>query len=294
MLCRRIGCHDYCSKQASTLYNAWHTCSHIDGIGKLQKYNSYKVSNTIHFFPNKAIFNHNGFLRLTSLDLGSFLQYCYVSDIKDWELLGMPVSRQDIQEPRHKMFIQNANPQQPCRHEFLLRGRPYRGELPSVAGKVLLRCWWCSGISIQDASNQYFLLSYKYYDLPYCTYCVVLDIIFCFIYLAPSLLVYLCKLSVVHHINRPKSLWSDMLWIRFVQNFNNSYSESTFYRFCYVRTSPGFLLYPDTPAKMETTSQEAFCFRPVPRPDRVKGRSVNSIISYLFWDKQPLLVQCWQ
>ncbi|XP_035035073.1 uncharacterized protein si:dkeyp-69c1.9 [Hippoglossus stenolepis] len=81
----------------------------------------------------------------------------------------MPVSRQDIQEPRDKMFIQNANPQQPLRHEFLLRGRPYRGELPSVAG---------------------------------------------------------------------------------------------------------FLLYPDTPAKMETTSQEAFCFRPVPRPDRVKGSHI--------------------
>ncbi|XP_030294338.1 uncharacterized protein LOC115594410 isoform X2 [Sparus aurata] len=36
----------------------------------------------------------------------------------------------------------------------------------------------------------------------------------------------------------------------------------------------GFLLYPDTPAKMETTSREAFCFRPVPQPDRGKGGHV--------------------
>ncbi|CAB1431690.1 unnamed protein product, partial [Pleuronectes platessa] len=35
------------------------------------------------------------------------------------------------------MFIQNANPQQPRRHDFLLRGRTYRGELPSVAGFLL-------------------------------------------------------------------------------------------------------------------------------------------------------------
>ncbi|XP_051256636.1 uncharacterized protein si:dkeyp-69c1.9 isoform X2 [Dicentrarchus labrax] len=33
----------------------------------------------------------------------------------------------------------------------------------------------------------------------------------------------------------------------------------------------GFLLYPDTPAKMETTSREAFCFRPVEQRDRDKG-----------------------
>ncbi|XP_049448708.1 uncharacterized protein si:dkeyp-69c1.9 [Epinephelus fuscoguttatus] len=33
----------------------------------------------------------------------------------------------------------------------------------------------------------------------------------------------------------------------------------------------GFLLYPDTPAKMETTSREAFCFRPVSQQDRGKG-----------------------
>ncbi|XP_071316512.1 uncharacterized protein [Trachinotus anak] len=36
-------------------------------------------------------------------------------------------------------------------------------------------------------------------------------------------------------------------------------------------TVAGFLLYPDTPAKMETTSREAFCFRPVPQQDRGKG-----------------------
>ncbi|KAM7398007.1 hypothetical protein PAMA_006064 [Pampus argenteus] len=39
-------------------------------------------------------------------------------------------------------------------------------------------------------------------------------------------------------------------------------------------TVAGFLLYPDTPAKMETTSHEAFCFRPVTQPDRGKGKHV--------------------
>ncbi|XP_030602675.1 uncharacterized protein LOC115792328 [Archocentrus centrarchus] len=36
-------------------------------------------------------------------------------------------------------------------------------------------------------------------------------------------------------------------------------------------TVAGFLLYPDTPAKMETTSREAFCFRPIPHQDTGKG-----------------------
>ncbi|XP_040007023.1 uncharacterized protein si:dkeyp-69c1.9 [Xiphias gladius] len=36
-------------------------------------------------------------------------------------------------------------------------------------------------------------------------------------------------------------------------------------------TVAGFLLYPDTPAKMETTSREAFCFRPIPQQGRGKG-----------------------
>ncbi|XP_065818745.1 uncharacterized protein si:dkeyp-69c1.9 [Labrus bergylta] len=36
----------------------------------------------------------------------------------------------------------------------------------------------------------------------------------------------------------------------------------------------GYLLYPDTPAKMETTSQEDFCFRPAPQQDRGKGDCV--------------------
>ncbi|XP_037124804.1 uncharacterized protein si:dkeyp-69c1.9 isoform X1 [Syngnathus acus] len=36
-------------------------------------------------------------------------------------------------------------------------------------------------------------------------------------------------------------------------------------------TMAGFLLYPDTPAKMETTSREAFCFRTVPPRDGVKS-----------------------
>ncbi|XP_044227082.1 uncharacterized protein si:dkeyp-69c1.9 [Thunnus albacares] len=39
-------------------------------------------------------------------------------------------------------------------------------------------------------------------------------------------------------------------------------------------TVAGFLLYPDTPAKMETTSREAFCFRPVTQPHRGKGEDV--------------------
>nr|XP_046266385.1 uncharacterized protein si:dkeyp-69c1.9 [Scatophagus argus] len=39
-------------------------------------------------------------------------------------------------------------------------------------------------------------------------------------------------------------------------------------------TVAGFLLYPDTPAKMETTSREAFCFRPVPQRNRGKGNHV--------------------
>ncbi|XP_068456266.1 uncharacterized protein si:dkeyp-69c1.9 [Clinocottus analis] len=35
-------------------------------------------------------------------------------------------------------------------------------------------------------------------------------------------------------------------------------------------TVAGFLLYPDTPAKMETTSREAFCFRRVSQQDQGK------------------------
>ncbi|XP_034745340.1 uncharacterized protein si:dkeyp-69c1.9 isoform X1 [Etheostoma cragini] len=40
-------------------------------------------------------------------------------------------------------------------------------------------------------------------------------------------------------------------------------------------TVAGFLLYPDTPAKMETTSQDAFCFRPVSQHDRGKGDHIT-------------------
>ncbi|KAE8287520.1 hypothetical protein D5F01_LYC13565 [Larimichthys crocea] len=36
-------------------------------------------------------------------------------------------------------------------------------------------------------------------------------------------------------------------------------------------TEAGLLLYPDTPAKMETTSREAFCFKPIPQPGGGKG-----------------------
>ncbi|XP_069002507.1 uncharacterized protein [Embiotoca jacksoni] len=38
-------------------------------------------------------------------------------------------------------------------------------------------------------------------------------------------------------------------------------------------TVAGFLLYPDTPAKMETTSRQAFCFRPAPQQNRGKGHT---------------------
>ncbi|XP_042355722.1 uncharacterized protein si:dkeyp-69c1.9 [Plectropomus leopardus] len=37
----------------------------------------------------------------------------------------------------------------------------------------------------------------------------------------------------------------------------------------------GFLLYPDTPTKMETTSQEAFSLRPVSQRDRGKGENIT-------------------
>ncbi|KAG7217270.1 hypothetical protein INR49_027814 [Caranx melampygus] len=40
-------------------------------------------------------------------------------------------------------------------------------------------------------------------------------------------------------------------------------------------TVAGFLLYPDTPSKMETTSQEAFCFRPFPQQDRAKENTAG-------------------
>ncbi|XP_067350362.1 uncharacterized protein si:dkeyp-69c1.9 isoform X6 [Channa argus] len=35
-------------------------------------------------------------------------------------------------------------------------------------------------------------------------------------------------------------------------------------------TVAGFLLYPDTPSKMQTTAQEAFCLKPIPQ-NRGKG-----------------------
>ncbi|XP_023277173.1 uncharacterized protein LOC111666168 [Seriola lalandi dorsalis] len=50
----------------------------------------------------------------------------------------MPVSQQDSEEPTDKMFIENANGRHPrCHHEFFQRSRPYRGELPTVAGFLL-------------------------------------------------------------------------------------------------------------------------------------------------------------
>ncbi|XP_068188256.1 uncharacterized protein si:dkeyp-69c1.9 isoform X1 [Antennarius striatus] len=47
-------------------------------------------------------------------------------------------------------------------------------------------------------------------------------------------------------------------------------------------TVAGFLLYPETPTKMETTSREAFCFRPVPqrhKEDLVAHSSLESCCS---------------
>nr|XP_043898532.1 uncharacterized protein si:dkeyp-69c1.9 [Solea senegalensis]XP_043898533.1 uncharacterized protein si:dkeyp-69c1.9 [Solea senegalensis]XP_043898534.1 uncharacterized protein si:dkeyp-69c1.9 [Solea senegalensis] len=42
-------------------------------------------------------------------------------------------------------------------------------------------------------------------------------------------------------------------------------------------TVAGFLLYPDTPAKMETTSREAFCFKVVPQ--QVRGKAPGNYIT---------------
>ncbi|XP_062289480.1 uncharacterized protein si:dkeyp-69c1.9 [Scomber scombrus] len=52
-------------------------------------------------------------------------------------------------------------------------------------------------------------------------------------------------------------------------------------------TVAGFLLYPDTPAKMETTSREAFCFRPITQPHRSKGEHVALNSQQEFLRSQP-------
>lgn len=44
----------------------------------------------------------------------------------------------------------------------------------------------------------------------------------------------------------------------------------------FFSTSAGFLIYPDTPIKMETTSHKAFSFRPVPQQDGGKGQLSSS------------------
>ncbi|XP_074467981.1 uncharacterized protein LOC141753327 isoform X2 [Sebastes fasciatus] len=49
----------------------------------------------------------------------------------------------------------------------------------------------------------------------------------------------------------------------------------------------GFLLYPDTPAKMETTSREAFCFRPDSQQDRDKGDHITSNTQQEFQRSHP-------
>ncbi|KAK2828634.1 hypothetical protein Q5P01_019668 [Channa striata] len=72
---------------------------------------------------------------------GSCCTSCVLSSYKtsnDLELLVMPVIHQHSQEPTEKMFIENASLQPPRRHhELFLRSRPYRGELPTVAGLLL-------------------------------------------------------------------------------------------------------------------------------------------------------------
>lgn len=57
-----------------------------------------------------------------------------------------------------------------------------------------------------------------------------------------------------------------------VYNFDiDVYGNSLPDSLCFDLASPGLLLYPDIPAKMETTSQEAFCFKYIPQQVRVKG-----------------------
>ncbi|CAJ1063960.1 uncharacterized protein si:dkeyp-69c1.9 [Xyrichtys novacula] len=64
----------------------------------------------------------------------------------------------------------------------------------------------------------------------------------------------------------------------FVKNFNLQHPRRHYELFLPSRpyrgeppTVAGFLLYPDTPAKMETTSREAFCSRPALQQERGKG-----------------------
>ncbi|XP_034540389.1 uncharacterized protein si:dkeyp-69c1.9 [Notolabrus celidotus] len=64
----------------------------------------------------------------------------------------------------------------------------------------------------------------------------------------------------------------------FIQNFNLRHPRRHHELFLPSRpykgeppSLAGFLLYPDTPAKMETTSHEAFCFRPTSQRDKGKG-----------------------
>ncbi|XP_034406363.1 uncharacterized protein si:dkeyp-69c1.9 [Cyclopterus lumpus] len=52
-------------------------------------------------------------------------------------------------------------------------------------------------------------------------------------------------------------------------------------------TVAGFLLYPDTPAKMETTSREAFCFKQVSQQDRGKGDHFNPNTQQEFRQSHP-------
>lgn len=52
-----------------------------------------------------------------------------------------------IQGSSDKMFFENAHIQHPRQyHKFFLRSRPYRGELPAVAGKAFpLSSGWFKG-----------------------------------------------------------------------------------------------------------------------------------------------------
>lgn len=67
--------------------------------------------------------------------------------------------------------------------------------------------------------------------------------------------------------------------LAFLNHKSLCFSNLALFNNFHVLTSSGFLLYPDTPAKMETTSREAFCFRPIPQQDSGKGRqSVKRVL----------------
>lgn len=81
--------------------------------------------------------NCEKFFLLLMKTLNEIIIICF-PDIHS-ELLVMPVIQQHSQERADKMFFEHANLQHPRRHhEPFLRSRPYRGELPTEAGKAFL------------------------------------------------------------------------------------------------------------------------------------------------------------